>query len=57
MKRLNDIPVTKKIKVQQDSNKKIENERPKASGYIKKLKIILSTVKRFENNHKAETET
>ncbi|EGL95040.1 conserved domain protein, partial [Staphylococcus aureus subsp. aureus 21318] len=47
-KGLNDIPV-QKDKVQQDSNKKIENERPKASGTlkvenspptIKRLKII-----------------
>ncbi|MCL9743127.1 iron-regulated surface determinant protein IsdD [Staphylococcus aureus] len=41
-KGLNDIPV-QKDKVQQDSNKKIENERPKASGTLK-----------VENNHKEQ---
>lgn len=41
-KGLNDIPV-QKDKVQQDSNKKIENERPKASGTLK-----------VENDHKEQ---
>ena len=40
------IPSTKD-KVQQDSNKKIENERPKASGTLK-LKISPPTIKRLK---------
>lgn len=51
-KGLNDIPV-QKDKVQQDSNKKIENERPKASS---KLRVENSspTAKKVENNHKEQ---
>ncbi len=51
-KGLNDIPV-KKDKVQQDSNKKIENERPKASGTLK-VENSPPTVKKVENNHKEQ---
>ncbi|HDJ5679716.1 TPA: iron-regulated surface determinant protein IsdD [Staphylococcus aureus] len=51
-KGLNDIPV-QKDKVQQDSNKKIENERPKASGTLK-VKNSPPTVKKVENNHKEQ---
>lgn len=51
-KGLNDIPV-QKDKVQQDSNKKIENERPKASGTLK-VENNPSTVKKVENNHKEQ---
>lgn len=51
-KGLNDIPV-QKDKVQQDSNKKIENERPKASGTLKVENSPL-TVKKVENNHKEQ---
>ncbi|CXU51353.1 iron-regulated surface determinant protein IsdD [Staphylococcus aureus] len=51
-KGLNDIPV-QKDKVQQDSNKKIENERPKASGTLK-VENSLPTVKKVENNHKEQ---
>ncbi|HHW9382187.1 TPA: iron-regulated surface determinant protein IsdD [Staphylococcus aureus] len=46
-KGLNDIPV-QKDKVQQDSNKKIENERPKASGTLK-VENSPPTVKKVEN--------
>lgn len=49
---LNDIPV-QKDKVQQDSNKKIENERPKASGTLK-VENSPPTVKKVENNHKEQ---
>lgn len=49
-KGLNDIPV-QKDKVQQDSNKKIENERPKASGTLK-VENSPPTVKKVENDHK-----
>lgn len=45
-KGLNDIPV-QKDKVQQDSNKKIENERPKASGTLK-VENSPPTVKRLK---------
>lgn len=51
-KGLNDIPV-QKDKVQQDSNKKIENERPKASGTLK-VENSPPTVKKDENNHKEQ---
>ncbi|HGO1739570.1 iron-regulated surface determinant protein IsdD [Staphylococcus aureus] len=51
-KGLNDIPV-QKDKVQQDSNKKIENERPKASGTLK-VENSSPTVKKVENNHKEQ---
>ncbi|MFB2392385.1 iron-regulated surface determinant protein IsdD [Staphylococcus aureus] len=51
-KGLNDIPV-QKDKVQQDSNKKIENERPKASGTLKGENSP-PTVKKVENNHKEQ---
>lgn len=51
-KGLNDIPV-QKDKVQQDSNKKIENERPKASGTLKVENSPL-TVKKVENDHKEQ---
>ncbi|MEF0994067.1 iron-regulated surface determinant protein IsdD [Staphylococcus aureus] len=51
-KGLNDIPV-QKDKVQQDSNKKIENERPKASGALK-VENSPPTVKKVENNHKEQ---
>ncbi|HCZ6545868.1 TPA: iron-regulated surface determinant protein IsdD, partial [Staphylococcus aureus] len=51
-KGLNDIPV-QKDKVQQDSNKKIENERPKASGTLK-VENSPPTVKKVENNHKEQ---
>lgn len=51
-KGLNDIPV-QKDKVQQDSNKKIENERPKASGILK-VENSPPTVKKVENNHKEQ---
>ncbi|EOD8450221.1 iron-regulated surface determinant protein IsdD [Staphylococcus aureus] len=51
-KGLNDIPV-QKDKVQQDSNKKIENERPKASGTLK-VENSPSTIKKVENNHKEQ---
>lgn len=51
-KGLNDIPV-QKDKVQQDSNKKIENERPKASGTLK-VENSPTTVKKVENNHKEQ---
>lgn len=51
-KGLNDIPV-QKDKVQQDSNKKIENERPKASGTLK-VENNTPTVKKVENNHKEQ---
>ncbi|HFN9638880.1 iron-regulated surface determinant protein IsdD [Staphylococcus aureus] len=51
-KGLNDIPV-QKDKVQQDSNKKIENERPKASGTLK-VENSPPTVKKVENNHKGQ---
>ncbi|HCV1646562.1 TPA: iron-regulated surface determinant protein IsdD [Staphylococcus aureus] len=51
-KGLNDIPV-QKGKVQQDSNKKIENERPKASGTLK-VENSPPTVKKVENNHKEQ---
>ncbi|HHQ6757119.1 TPA: iron-regulated surface determinant protein IsdD [Staphylococcus aureus] len=51
-KGLNDIPV-QKDKVQQDSNKKIENERPKASGTLK-VENSTPTVKKVENNHKEQ---
>ncbi|HDF0074775.1 TPA: iron-regulated surface determinant protein IsdD [Staphylococcus aureus] len=51
-KGLNDIPV-QKDKVQQDSNKKIENERPKASGTLK-VENRPPTVKKVENNHKEQ---
>ncbi|MBJ6206096.1 iron-regulated surface determinant protein IsdD, partial [Staphylococcus aureus] len=47
-----DIPVHKD-KVQQDSNKKIENERPKASGTLK-VENSPPTVKKVENNHKEQ---
>lgn len=53
-KGLNDIPV-QKDKVQQDSNKKIENERPKASGTLK-VENSPPTVKKVENNHKEQPE-
>ncbi|HDH6616578.1 TPA: iron-regulated surface determinant protein IsdD [Staphylococcus aureus] len=46
-KGLNDIPV------QKDSNKKIENERPKASGTLK-VENSPPTVKKVENNHKEQ---
>lgn len=51
-KGLNDIPV-QKDKVQQDNNKKIENERPKASGTLK-VENSPPTVKKVENNHKEQ---
>ncbi len=51
-KGLNDIPV-QKDKVQQDSNKKMENERPKASGTLK-VENSPPTVKKVENNHKEQ---
>ncbi|HCY8546122.1 TPA: iron-regulated surface determinant protein IsdD [Staphylococcus aureus] len=51
-KGLNDIPV-QKDKVQQDSNNKIENERPKASGTLK-VENSPPTVKKVENNHKEQ---
>ncbi len=51
-KGLNDIPV-QKDKVQQDSNKKIENERPKASGTLK-VENSPPTEKKVENNHKEQ---
>ncbi|HDI5067330.1 TPA: iron-regulated surface determinant protein IsdD [Staphylococcus aureus] len=51
-KGLNDIPV-QKDKVQQDSNKKIENERPKASGTLK-VENSSPTVKKIENDHKEQ---
>ncbi len=51
-KGLNDIPV-QKDKVQQDSNKKIENERPKVSGTLK-VENSPPTVKKVENNHKEQ---
>ncbi|HDG6064238.1 TPA: iron-regulated surface determinant protein IsdD [Staphylococcus aureus] len=51
-KGLNDIPV-QKDKVQQDSNKKIENERPKASGTLK-VENSPTTVKKVENDHKEQ---
>lgn len=51
-KGLNDIPV-QKDKVKQDSNKKIENERPKASGTLK-VENSPPTVKKVENNHKEQ---
>ncbi|HEH9355995.1 TPA: iron-regulated surface determinant protein IsdD [Staphylococcus aureus] len=51
-KGLNDIPV-QRDKVQQDSNKKIENERPKASGTLK-VENSPPTVKKVENNHKEQ---
>ncbi|PZL63882.1 heme ABC transporter permease [Staphylococcus aureus] len=51
-KGLNDIP-EKKDKVQQDSNKKIENERPKASGTLK-VENSPPTIKKGENNHKEQ---
>ncbi|HBC8047609.1 TPA: iron-regulated surface determinant protein IsdD [Staphylococcus aureus] len=51
-KGLNDIPV-QKDKVQQDSNKKIESERPKASGTLK-VENSPPTVKKVENNHKEQ---
>ncbi|HBH8924085.1 TPA: iron-regulated surface determinant protein IsdD [Staphylococcus aureus] len=51
-KGLNDIPV-QKDKVQQDSNKKIENERPKASGTLK-VENSPPTVKKVENDHKEQ---
>ncbi|HCX2120425.1 iron-regulated surface determinant protein IsdD [Staphylococcus aureus] len=51
-KGLNDIPV-QKDKVQQDSNKKIENERPKASGTLK-VENSSPTVKKVENDHKEQ---
>ncbi|HDZ3349466.1 TPA: iron-regulated surface determinant protein IsdD [Staphylococcus aureus] len=51
-KGLNDISV-QKDKVQQDSNKKIENERPKASGTLK-VENSPPTVKKLENNHKEQ---
>ncbi|MDG5302696.1 heme ABC transporter permease [Staphylococcus aureus] len=46
-KGLNNIPI-QKDKVQQDSNKKIENERPKASGTLK-VENSPPTVKKVEN--------
>ncbi|HHU6746774.1 TPA: iron-regulated surface determinant protein IsdD [Staphylococcus aureus] len=51
-KGLNDIPA-QKDKVQQDSNKKIENERPKASGTLK-VENSPPTVKKVENDHKEQ---
>lgn len=51
-KGLNDIPV-QKDKVQQDSNKNIENERPKASGTLK-VENSPPTVKKVENDHKEQ---
>ncbi|HCZ7864261.1 TPA: iron-regulated surface determinant protein IsdD [Staphylococcus aureus] len=51
-KGLNDNPV-QKDKVQQDSDKKIENERPKASGTLK-VENSPPTVKKVENNHKEQ---
>ncbi|MEN0328500.1 heme ABC transporter permease [Staphylococcus aureus] len=51
-KGLNNIPI-QKDKVQQDSNKKIENERPKASGTLK-VENSPPTVKKVENNHKEQ---
>ncbi len=51
-KGLNDTPV-QKDKVQQDSNKKIENERPKASGTLK-VENSPPTVKKVENDHKEQ---
>ncbi|HDH4647431.1 TPA: iron-regulated surface determinant protein IsdD [Staphylococcus aureus] len=51
-KGLNDIPL-QKDKVQQDSNKKIENERPKASGTLK-VENSPPTVKKVENDHKEQ---
>ncbi|HDH6541098.1 TPA: iron-regulated surface determinant protein IsdD [Staphylococcus aureus] len=51
-KGLNDITV-QKDKVQQDSNKKIENERPKASGTLK-VENSPPTVKKVENDHKEQ---
>ncbi|HDK9562473.1 TPA: heme ABC transporter permease [Staphylococcus aureus] len=51
-KGLNDIPV-QKDKVQQDSNKKIENERPKASSTLR-VENSSPTVKKVENNHKEQ---
>ncbi|HDG5984239.1 TPA: iron-regulated surface determinant protein IsdD [Staphylococcus aureus] len=51
-KGLNDIPV-QKDKVQQDSNKKIENERPKASGTLK-VENSPPTVKKVENDYKEQ---
>ncbi|HIA6860020.1 TPA: iron-regulated surface determinant protein IsdD [Staphylococcus aureus] len=51
-KGLNDIPV-QKDKVQQDSKKKIENERPKASGTLK-VENSPPTVKKVENDHKEQ---
>lgn len=39
--------------MQQDSNKKIENERPKASGTLK-VENSPPTVKKVENNHKEQ---
>ncbi|HFF0455443.1 TPA: iron-regulated surface determinant protein IsdD [Staphylococcus aureus] len=51
-KGLNDIPV-QKDKVQQDSDKKIENERPKTSGTLK-VENSPPTVKKVENNHKEQ---
>ncbi|MCM0449400.1 iron-regulated surface determinant protein IsdD [Staphylococcus aureus] len=52
-KGLNDIPV-QKDKVQQDSNKKIENERPKASDTLK-VENSSPTAKKIENNHKEQS--
>ncbi len=43
----------KKDKVQQDSNKKIENEQPKASGTLK-VENSPPTIKKVENNHKEQ---
>ncbi|HDE4300237.1 TPA: iron-regulated surface determinant protein IsdD [Staphylococcus aureus] len=51
-KGLNDI-LLQKDKVQQDSNKKIENERPKASGTLK-VENSPPTVKKVENDHKEQ---
>lgn len=51
-KGLNDIPV-QKDKVQQNSNKKIENERPKASSTLR-VENNSPTVKKVENNHKEQ---
>ncbi|CDR52194.1 hypothetical protein [Staphylococcus schweitzeri] len=44
-----------KDKVQQDSNKKVENEQPKASGTLK-VENNPATVKKDENNHKSQSQ-
>lgn len=44
-----------KDKVQQDSNKKVENEQPKASGTLK-VENNPAIVKKVENNHKSQSQ-